>query len=412
VQFPRIRRFPGWFAYCLCLFIPVLAGCGDFCLFCEGQGSGGGGNGNGDEKLCDTPFSGLDDYQFALDIKEIDVFEEQRDGNDRLSIAVIPKGMSFKYGTSNQTANPGDVILADQLTSDILTSDIYVYEYGSSQTGRSLGIDVGRVSGVALLHQEIDEETDADLLFFTVETDNTLYIYDLTGSDDPVPITNDDLDDFFGGNDFLESPTALAVSADAEKAVVFVLNDDGTNSSVRRLSVSLSTTTPDPSSLQTIATMEETSRRLVDIAFFHEPDALHEADALFVSKRVEFGAGVAGWVYRIANASDRTGSVDLESAVAFIEEDVSVTGLEVAFMDKQGTTADLLVLREDVGVAGQFDIIQQGAAEAGFDFREFYQYPQAIAYDCTNERLVMIDIPPNLVPPAGNRTFFEAFPTQ
>ena len=399
----RIRRCSGWLAYCLCLFIPVSSGCGDFCLFCDGGGGGGGGNGNGSEEICDTPFSGLDDYQSALNLQTIDSFEEERDGNDRLSIAVIPKGMSFEYGTANQAADPGDVILADQLT-----SSIYVYEYGSSQTGRSLGIDVGRVSGIALLHQEIDAQPDKDLLFLTVQTENTLYMYDLAGSDDPVPITNDVLDSFFGGKDFFESPTALAVSADAEKAVVFVLNDDGTNSSVRRLSVTLPTLTPDPNSLQTIVTMGETNRRLVDVAFFNE------ADVLFVSKKVdELGSGVAGWVYRITDASVRGGPpVDLDSATAFMQETVNVTGLEVALMDKQGTSADLLVLREDIGVAGQFDVLKQGTAKELFDFREFRAYPQATAYDCTNERLVMVDIPPNPDLPAGPRTFFEAFPTQ
>ena len=37
---------------------------------------------------------------------------------------------------------------------------------------------------------------------------------------------------------------------------------------------------------------------------------------------------------------------------------VSVTGLAIAVTNKQGTTADLLVLREAVGLVGQYDTVR------------------------------------------------------
>ena len=219
MQSPRFRRFSGWFAYCLCLFIPLLAGCGDFCLFCDGNGGGNGGNGNGSEEICNNVFPGVDKLE---QVNLNNVIEEIANGTrnrNRLSLAVIPKGMSFEYGNLNLTANPGFVVLADQLA-----SSIYVYdEPDQDQTVLLTGFD--DVSAVALLHQKIGETTDADLLFFTVQSENTLYIYDLTGSEEPSPITNEDLAQVFqepGG--FFESPVAIAVSADSGEAVIFVLN--------------------------------------------------------------------------------------------------------------------------------------------------------------------------------------------
>jgi hypothetical protein len=392
----RFRRLPRWVVCCLALLIPLLAGCGDYCLFCDGQGGGGGGGGNGTEQVCDNVFSGLAAYQAALNLAVVDTFQEPRVADDRLSLAVVPNGMSFKYGT-NRTADPGDVILADQQA-----SDIYVYEFGTPETRRSLGAGVGGVSGVALLRYTIDTDTDADLLFFTVEAENTLYIYDLAGSTDPVPITNQVLRSFFGGRDFFESPTALAVSADAENAVVFVLNDNGTNSSVRRLSMSLPIPIPDTNSLQTVATMTESSRLLVDIAFFAQ------TDTLYVSKKTEGEQLTVGWVYRIVNASDRTGSVNLNPNSTFIAGGGAPTGLTAAFTNKTGTTAALLVLTEGDGQVLQYDIASGGSPENAFFLGDVSVYPLAIAYDCTNERLVMTDVPFN---PDISRTFFEAFPS-
>jgi len=128
VQCPRIRRFSGWFTYCLCLFIPVLAGCGDFCLFCDGNGGGNGGNGNGSEEICDNVFPGLQSFQLVGSEDIIDTFaqgEDQEDQDDRLSLAVIPKGMSFSYppNVENQSAVAGDVILADQQADTIFIYD-------------------------------------------------------------------------------------------------------------------------------------------------------------------------------------------------------------------------------------------------------------------------------------------------
>ena len=356
---------------------------------------------DGTETLCDNVFSELDTFQQVTNEDIIDTFTTKEGEDDKLSLAVIPKGMSFEYG-SNRTANPGDVILADQQA-----SDIYVYEYESPNTPRSLGVDVGRVSGVALLHQQIDETTDADLLLFTVKADNTLYIYNLTGSDDPSPITNDDLKNFFGGNDFFESPTALAVSTDGDQVVVFVLNDNGTDSSVRRLSVSLTTPLPDTNSLQTVATMGQSDARLTDIALFQETGT----DTLFASKKLIEGFG--GWVYDISNASVRETPVNLDTADFFIQQNPRVSGLAVAFNNSEATTAKLLLVNEDIGEGQveQFDIDEGGETpETAYTPSAMFQSMQAIDYDCTKERLVMTDIPRNQVNTV--RTFFQAIPTQ
>jgi hypothetical protein len=388
----RFRRLPRWLAAWLCLFIPVLAGCGDVCLFCGDGGGGGGGNGNGTTTLCDRPFPGAGAF---VQVDTIDTFAQQESQDDRLSLAVIPNGMSFEYGTSKRTAQPGDLLLADPQA-----SSIYVYEY-PSKTRQTLLTGSNDVTGLALLHQEIATGTYADFLFFTVKADNTLYIYDLTGSADPVPITNQLLKSFFGGSDFFESPTALAVSADAAKAVVFVLNDNGTNSSVRRLYVNL--TTGAPASPLTIGTMTESSRRLVDLAYYHE------TDALFVSKKTEGEELAVGWVYRIVNASDRTGSVNLNPDSTFISGSGAPTGLTAAFTNTTGTTADLLVLTEGDGRVLQYDISSGGNAVDFFLFGAVSQFPVAIAYDCTHRRLVVTDVPFNV---DFVRTVFEAFPSQ
>ena len=401
MQSPRFRRFSGWFAYCLCLFIPVLSGCGDFCLFCDGNGGGNGGGGQehtaeaGDviladqlassiyiyeypsetkrslltgvddvsglalysssaENECDNPFSGLEDYQRALNLETVDNFTARSDNNERLSIAVIPKGMSFTYGTDEIEA----------------------------------------------------EQTTIDLLFFTVNTEDTdtLYIYDLTeatipsGLDNPFPITNEEL-----GANFLESPTALAISVDANAATIFVLNDNGTDSSVTRLSIDLTTWIPD--SPRTIATMTEESRRLIDIAYYDQ------TDTLYVTKKVLTDQDVfaQGWVYEISDATDRDRSENLNSDSSFIGHPRSFTGLTVAFTNEQETAADLLVSTEIAGWVEQYDILDGGDAETAFTFGAPLDFPQAVEFDCTNDRLLMTNIPSGQ---GSARTFFQAFPTQ
>ena len=396
MRFPLVSRFSGWVACCLCMLIPVLVGCGDYCLFCDGQGGGGGGNGNDGEEICDNVFSGLADYQAALNIKTIHTFTEDRNGNDRLSIAVVPKGMSFDYG-SNLTAEPGYVLVADQLNDSIYIFD----EPDQDQTVLLTGFE--GVSGLALLHQEKTDETFADLLFFTVADDNQLYVHDLAGSGAPSPITNQDVSDVFTepGN-FFEFPTAIAVSADTDEVVVFVLNDNETDSSVRRLYLTLDSR--DPISAKTIGTKTVLSRPLMDIACFEG------TDALFVSKKTKNEDFSGGWVYRITDASDRTSSMNLDSDSNFIQGPGLYTGLTAAFTNPQGTTADLLVLREGDGSVEQYNALGQGAWQAEFSLGADVLFPQAVAYDCTNERLLVTNIPFDLED--NRRRLLEAFPTQ
>jgi hypothetical protein len=407
VRFPWLTGLSVCSAYALCLSLALLAGCGDACLYCGGSSGGNGGGGQertaeaGDviladqfsndisiyeyeseiqrsllsgfddvsgvalysgsaEETCDNPFAGLDAYRNGGDnLGSIDQISQEAGEPNRLSLAVIPKGMTFPYGTD--------------------------------PTGNG--------------------QTAIELLFFTVNTEDTLYVYDLTGNstppgfDNPFPITNQNLKLLFG-SDFLLSPTALVVNTDGNTATLFVVNDNGAESSVTRLSVSL--TSWIPSAPQTIAAMEEVGWRLIDIAY-HDGN---EADELFVSMKTEGQVGAAGRIYVISNAASRTTPVTLDpdSTTAFVAQPYEITGITVAPTDDQQTQADLLSLRaNELGQVEQFDIDQGGNPETVFGFSFFFNFPEALAYDCTNERLLMTDIPLNS---DFARTFFQAVPSQ
>jgi hypothetical protein len=395
----------------------VLTGCGDYCLFCEGQGSGGGNGGSadegtgkpgdviladqfassifiyeyedeeqrsllsgysdvsglalyssGEEDACDKPFAGLVAYRNGgNNFNRIDTFDQEALEPDRLSLAVIPKGMTFPYGPDR--TDP--------------------------------------------------DETTTDLLFFTVNTQNRLYIYDLTGvnvpdeRNNPEPITNSDMASVFVGTNFFNSPTAIVLVEDNEEpdeAVIFVLNDDldaatGANdSSVRRLRLDLTDWTL--VSAQTIGTMEEQSWRLFDIAYDDQ------TDRILVSVKTEFQELKGGRVLVISDAADRTTPVTLESnsTSAFIEREYQITGLSIAPTDEEQEEADLLSLQaNELGQAEQFDIIQGGAPEQILNFSDTYKFPEALAYDCTNERLLIADVPFN---ETTARELFEFFPPE
>jgi hypothetical protein len=405
VRLLRIGLFPGFFGGLFCLLPALLVGCGDYCLFdCNGEGGGGGGGGSartaepGDvilagqfvntiflyefpaaqrrsllsgygnvsglalysnkaENTCDRPFSGLAEYQGGgAQLAVIDIFPQQVDEPDRLSLAVIPKGMTFSYGTDPSDPDPGTTTL----------------------------------------------------LFFTVDTQNRLYLYDITGTtvpdgfENPYPITNQDLLPLFGSSDFFASPTDLAVHVSQNTAALFVLNDNGASSSVRRLSINLSTWLPN--SPRTIATMTEPGWRLVDMAYYAQ------GDKLFVSMKSEGQDLLGGRVFSIPNATTRTSPVTLTSefASAFIAQDYEITGLAVAPTDDQPGPADLLSLRSNqLGQVEQFDINLGGNPVAQFSVSFAFEFPQALAYDCTHRRLLMTDVPANN---DLERTFFQAAP--
>jgi len=376
----------------ICLL--AFQGCGDFCLFCDGDGSDNGdGDGNGSVQTCESPFLGLEAYQNAASVTLLDTFSQQSGQDDTLSLAVVPGGMSFTF--DNGTEQPGDVLLADQQG-----NTIFVYEFpGPSR--RALLTGFSNVSGMALFHKQVESDT-FDLLFFTDKRQNTLYIYDLTGTSvpagvaNPFPITNNPII----GSNFLQSPAALAVGEVDSRVVLFILNDNGTSSSVRRLSVDLVTWMPE--SPATVATSTESRRRLPDIVFFQQ------TDSLFVSKQVEEGFGVFGWVYRIPDASSRGTAVDLNSATALIEINQNATGLALGLTNTTGTVANLLLLQEGTGFEQvlQFSTIN-GELESAFTLDSSLQFPRAIEYDCTNRRLLMTDVPLN---DDVDRSFFEALP--
>ncbi|MEW6440098.1 MAG: hypothetical protein AB1640_04105 [bacterium] len=253
---------------------------------------------------------------------------------------------------------------------------------------------------MALFHKQ-GEPDNVDLMFFTDQGQDTLYIYDLTGTsiptglENPFPITNLTI-----GSSFLQSPAALALGELDDRVVLFVLNDNGPGSSVRRLSVDLSTWMPE--SPETIATSTEPSRRLSDIAIFAD------ADALFVSKRVEEGAGgVFGWVYRIPDASSRGTALDLNSAAALVEIAQNATGLALGFTNTTGTVADLLLLQEGSGVEQVLQFSTVGALQSAFTPDPSFQFPRAIEYDCTTRRILVTDVPLN---DDVDRALLEALP--
>jgi len=183
--------------------------------------------------------------------------------------------------------------------------------------------------------------------------------------------------------------------------VLFIHNDNGTSSSVRRLSVDLATWVPE--SPVTVATSTESIRRLGDIVFFQQ------TDTLFVSKQVEEGGGgVFGWVYRVPDASSRGTAVNLNSATALIQINQNATGLALGLTNTTGTVANLLLLQEGTGFEQvlQFSTIN-GELESAFTLDSSLQFPRAIEYDCTNRRLLMTDVPLN---DDVDRSFFEALP--
>ena len=189
---------------------------------------------------------------------------------------------------------------------------------------------------------------------------------------------------------------------DEDTATVFVLNDEQGNSSVKRLSVDLATWIP--SAPRTLATMDGADYRLVDIAFSSQ------TDTLFISKKITDGVG--GWVYKIANASETTRIVDLDTAAFFVQRGQRVTGLTVALTNKTGTTSDLLLLKENIA---EFQVEQYDPAvggqtpEAVYTPTADFDFLQAIEYDCTNRRLLITNVPFN---DDFDRTFFEAFPAR
>lgn len=362
----------------------VLPGCGDFCLFCDGGENGNGdGGGNGSGQSCERPFPGLDAYQIASSVTRIDTFSQRSGQDDTLSLAVVPGGMSFTYDNENGSAEPGDVLLADQQG-----TAIFVYEF-PGPVRRTLLSGFTHVSGLALFHKQVDSAS-FDLLFFTDKRQNTLYIYDLTGRSVPVGLANPfPITNVLIGSAFFQSPAALAVGEVDDRVVLFILNDNGANSSVRRLSVDLGTWLPE--SPATVATSATSGLRLVDIGFFQP------ADTLFVSKKVEEEAGAAsGWVYTIPQASTRGSAVNLDSARAFLESTLSVTGLAVALSNTTGTSMQLLVLQEGGGTEQvlQVDTVS-GKVPFSLTLDSDFQFPRAIEYDCINRMLFLTDVPLN-----------------
>jgi len=369
----------------LAVFLLLISCCGDFTLFPYG---GGGEEPEFPEVLpgCEKVFAGLGDYA-GLAEQIGDPFENSAD-NNRISLAVVPAGMTFTYtDNGTKTAAAGDVILADEGG-----NSIYVYDYSSSERYVLLSDDeYSGVTGLVLLQAEIDE-VNYSFLFFTIRSSAYLYIYDLKGVhipaySNPLPVET--------SHHKAVAPTSLALGVNGTQGVLFILDDNGSDSQIVRVFVDLSTFLVTSTS---IASMGNASHQLFDMAY------LQSQDYLFVSKRIRSNVtGNYGWVYRISSAADRTISQGLDdNGDAFASWDASnMTGVALAYEDTTSKTAALLVLleREGNNQLLQYDTLTAGAPESQLtvvnDVGGFFSGLTTVQYDCSHERILLANVPFN-----------------
>ncbi len=368
----------------LAVFLLLISCCGDFTLYPYG---GGGGGGDDDDDVlpgCEQTFSGVGNYaSLAEQIGE--QFDNSAE-NNRISMAVVPAGMTFTYVyNGTKTAVAGDVILADQGG-----NSIFVYDSSSDERYVLLSDDkYSGITGLVLLQAEIADE-NYSLLFFTIRSSAYLYVYDLTG--EHLVDAGNPLPPFETSDHKAVEPTALALGVIGTTGVLFVLDDNGSDSQIVRVSVNLSTFNVTSTS---IASMGNASRQLFDMAY------LQSEDYLFVSKRMSSAVvGNYGWIYRITNAADRSTSQGLDDTddVFASRDAVNMTGVTLAYEDATATEAALLVLLERAGTNQllQYDTSTAGApAELSVQDSGggYFSGLMAVQYDCSNQRILLADIP-------------------
>lgn len=363
--------------------------CGDFTFFEDGGNGGDGNGGGGSNEVCPHVFTDLFDFFAAAQLSPEGALTYPA------AVAVVPPGMSFTYNSLQ--AKPGDVLVADREK-----GKIYLYPKGSAPSEM---LTAQAPAGLALFAWDdgLDEEDEIQLLFYSSATRNSIYIADLAGTlfgagAPQVEVTNAAL-----GSTLLLEPTALAAFGNQDQASLFVLNRNGGQpgrQSVVRIRVSL-TATPNYST----ATVARNFTNLRDLAYYRARDWLFFSQSNLEDLQ-------APRIFRITNATADQPAVLDESAgaVPFIEDPLVATnpvGLALAPLDSDGDPAALLVTQPLNNLYAFLDYEADSglyrSALATLD--SLLDQPVAIAYDCTNQRILFTNVPQNLgfFPPAfGN----------
>jgi len=357
----------------LCLSLGILlllsAHCGDFTLFDDGDG-GNGGNGS-TEEVCPLPFSNLVDYT-VLGRLSPDGFLK-----NPVALAVVPPGMQFTF--NSRAVEPGDVLVADRDQ-----GKIFVVPSGGTAFEM---ITVQAPAGLALfswIPEDTALEEEIHLLFYTSATRDSFFIYDLAGTLFPTSLPSIEVTNTLLSGAPLQEPTSLAVLGTQEKASLFVLNSQ----TIVRINVNLGASP----SFET-DTLARNFSNLRDMAY------RSSTDHLFFIQNDPDDPDVAR-IFRIANATaESPAPLDgLANPAPFLEDTDFLTnpvGLAIPFTDQEGGQSALLVTQPLVQLYSfiQYDPTS-GSYEASLESPNPDQ-PAAIAYDCTNQRILFTNIPLN-----------------
>ena len=357
----------------LCLSLGILlllsAHCGDFTLFDDGDG-GNGDNGS-TEEVCPLPFSNLDDY---TDLGQLSPDEPL---DNPVALAVVPPGMEFTF--NSRAVEPGDVLVADRDK-----GKIFVVPSGGTAFEM---ITVQAPAGLALfswIPEDTALEEEIHLLFYTSATRDSFFIYDLAGTLFPTSLPSIEVTNTLLSGAPLQEPTSLAVLGTQEKASLFVLNSQ----TIVRINVNLGASP----SFET-DTLARNFSNLRDMAY------RSSTDHLFFIQNDPDDPDVAR-IFRIANATaESPAPLDgLANPAPFLEDTDFLTnpvGLAIPFTDQEGGQSALLVTQPLVQLYSfiQYDPTS-GSYEASLESPNPDQ-PAAIAYDCTNQRILFTNIPLN-----------------
>ena len=359
----------------LCLSLGILlllsAHCGDFTLFDDGDG-GNGDNGS-TEEVCPLPFSNLDDY---TDLGQLSPDEPL---DNPVALAVVPPGMEFTF--NSRAVGPGDVLVADRDK-----GKIFVVPSGGTVFEM---ITVQAPAGLALfswIPEDTTLEEEIHLLFYTSATRDSFFIYDLAGTLFPTSLPSIEVTNTLLSGAPLQEPTSLAVLGTQEKASLFVLNSQ----TIVRINVNLGASP----SFET-DTLARNFSNLRDMAYRSSTEQL-----FFTQNNLDELDDVIR-IFRIQNATAESPTpLDGQAGpLPFLEEDPGVltnpAGLAIPFTDQEGGQSALLVTQplSELHSFIQYDPTS-GSYEASLGSPDPDQ-PTAIAYDCTNQRILFTNIPLN-----------------
>jgi len=306
------------------------------------------------------------------------------------AVAVVPPGMSFSFtpeeGSAIVDAEPGDLLAVD-----MHANKIYFYDHSAGHTRwifPSGAVALG--GGVALYYEAADASTGRDeirLLLYTGTTKplnkSNLFLQDLDPASALYPnpfLIPDNAQGLIPGlTDFYDA-RMVAVGRQDTKRGVFVTDPTllAKEFSVYRITLTVEGAFAFPDSMVRLAS------GFLDIRDVGYSQATH---GLYMTE-YDSSALNNSTVYRIASALTATGSKK-SSLSPFVPASQlkTSTGLNLAPTRTDGTTDDLLVLNQQTSRAlGRFDSVKGGFA---LDYMSIsYEYQQAVAYDCTHERIV------------------------